>query len=483
MTLRTRLSLVVAVALFASGAGIGVVTAWLGRRAALDDVDRTLATIVAPATDGAGAAASGGRDPVDVALGLAEAGSFTLGAALYFEGEDPVSLLEAELPTLDDAALADAVAAPRTRSDAQTWRIAAVELDEGRWLLVGHPIDDVVRRYRATVGLALAAAALVALGAAGAVAWLIARALAPVAGATRAAERIGAGELDLDMPPASGAPEVGRLLSALRAMRARLRAAADERARSEARMRGFLGDVAHELRSPLTVVTGYADLLAGDHPADARPGQMGAAPARPDSMGAAPARPLDGETRRRAVDWIARESRRMSALLDDLLTLAQTDLVDVSRSDTVRIDALLGPHVERWAAAHPRVTVESSLAPLEATVNAGHLERLMVNLLDNVTHHAPGASRVAVSLAAADRAAAEGGGALTLVVEDDGPGFDAAWLAGRGASAADRARDDLSARHGRGLAIVEAIAHLHRGSMRLGRGALGGARVEVTLPA
>ena len=473
MTLRTRLSLVVAVALFASGAGIGVVTAWLGRRAALDDVDRTLATIVAPATDEVGAAASGGRDPVDVALGLAEAGSFTLGAALYFEGEDPVSLLEAELPTLDDAALADAVAAPRTRSDAQTWRIAAVELDEGRWLLVGHPIDDVVRRYRATVGLALAAAALVALGAAGAVAWLIARALAPVAGATRAAERIGAGELDLDMPPASGAPEVGRLLSALRAMRARLRAAADERARSEARMRGFLGDVAHELRSPLTVVTGYADLLAGDHPADARPGQMGAAPARP----------LDGETRRRAVDWIARESRRMSALLDDLLTLAQTDLVDVSRSDTVRIDALLGPHVERWAAAHPRVTVESSLAPLEATVNAGHLERLMVNLLDNVTRHAPGASRVAVSLAAADRAAAEGGGALTLVVEDDGPGFDAAWLAGRGASAADRARDDLSARHGRGLAIVEAIAHLHRGSMRLGRGALGGARVEVTLPA
>ena len=473
MTLRTRLSLVVAVALFASGAGIGVVTAWLGRRAALDDVDRTLATIVAPATDGAGAAASGGRDPVDVALGLAEAGAFTLGAALYFEGEDPVSLLDAELPTLDDAALADAVDAPRTRSDAQTWRIAAVELDEGRWLLVGHPIDDVVRRYRATVGLALAAAALVALGAAGAVAWLIARALAPVAGATRAAERIGAGELDLDMPPASGAPEVGRLLSALRAMRAKLRAAADERARSEARMRGFLGDVAHELRSPLTVVTGYADLLARDHPADARPGQMGAAPARP----------LDGETRRRAVDWIARESRRMSALLDDLLTLAQTDLVDVSRSDTVRIDALLGPHVERWAAAHPRVTVESSLAPLEATVNAGHLERLMVNLLDNVTRHAPGASRVAVSLAAADRAAAEGGGALTLVVEDDGPGFDAAWLAGRGASAADRARDDLSARHGRGLAIVEAIAHLHRGSMRLGRGALGGARVEVTLPA
>ena len=473
MTLRTRLSLVVAVALFASGAGIGVVTAWLGRRAALDDVDRTLATIVAPATDEVGAAASGGRDPVDVALGLAEAGAFTLGAALYFEGEDPVSLLDAELPTLDDAALADAVDAPRTRSDAQTWRIAAVELDEGRWLLVGHPIDDVVRRYRATVGLALAAAALVALGAAGAVAWLIARALAPVAGATRAAERIGAGELDLDMPPASGAPEVGRLLSALRAMRAKLRAAADERARSEARMRGFLGDVAHELRSPLTVVTGYADLLAGDHPAEARPGQMGAAPARP----------LDGETRRRAVDWIARESRRMSALLDDLLTLAQTDLVDVSRSDTVRIDALLGPHVERWAAAHPRVAVESSLAPLEATVNAGHLERLMVNLLDNVTRHAPGASRVAVSLAAADRAAAEGGGALTLVVEDDGPGFDAAWLAGRGASAADRARDDLSARHGRGLAIVEAIAHLHRGSMRLGRGALGGARVEVTLPA
>ncbi|MFM8272550.1 MAG: HAMP domain-containing protein, partial [Gemmata sp.] len=48
---------------------------------------------------------------------------------------------------------------------------------------------------------------------------LLARALAPVAGATRAAERIGAGELDLDMPPTSGAPEVGRLLSALRAMR------------------------------------------------------------------------------------------------------------------------------------------------------------------------------------------------------------------------------------------------------------------------
>lgn len=449
MTLRARLSLVVAVALFASGAGIGVVTAWLGRRAAIGDVDAVLASIVAPAATEAG----GAPDPVDAALRVAESGSFALGAVLYFAGEDPVSLLDAEMPALDEAALADAVDAPRTLAGDGGWRLAAVALDEGRWLAVGHPIDDVMRRYRATVGLALATAALVALCAAGAVAWLIARALAPVAGATSAAERIGAGELDLGMPSATGSPEVVRLLSALGAMLARLRAAADDRARSEARMREFLGDVAHELRSPLTVVTGYADLLAGE-------------------------RAPDAETRRRAVDWISGESRRMSGLLDDLLTLAQTDLVDVSRADTVRLDALLGPHVERWAAAHPGVAVEARLSPLEATVNAGHVERLMINLLSNVSRHAPGASRVVVTLVA-DRAA----GARTLVVEDDGPGFDASWLSWRGSSAADRARDDLSARHGRGLAIVEAIAHLHRGSLLLGASALGGARVEVTLGA
>jgi signal transduction histidine kinase len=275
------------------------------------------------------------------------------------------------------------------------------------------------------------------------------RAMAPVARlTTTAAEIARTRDPSLEMPQSAAEDEVSELARTLEGMLRQLDAARAETEAVLARQRRFVADASHELRTPLTSVLANLELLAeqlhGDH----------------------------GDAARSAL----RSSQRMRRLVADLLLLARTDAARVlSRAPcdlakiVVEAAGELGPVSERHEITldvHPAVVLGAR----------DELHRLAINLLENALRHTPPGTEVRVSTATlAD-------GQVELVVEDDGPGVPPELVPSlferfvRGAG-------DAGGSFGLGLAIVQAVAVTHGGSVELQQAAgSSGARFVVRLP-
>jgi signal transduction histidine kinase len=100
------------------------------------------------------------------------------------------------------------------------------------------------------------------------------------------------------------------------------------------------------------------------------------------------------------------------------------------------------------------------------------LHRVIANLLDNELKHLPASCMICISLRADDHMA-------TLIVEDNGPGFDAEI--GRNLFER-RVKGRASRGHGLGLAFVEAVVRVHGGRVTAVNRHEGGAQLTVTLP-
>src|SRR5207247_802960 len=130
--------------------------------------------------------------------------------------------------------------------------------------------------------------------------WLTRRELRPLERMAEKARAIAAGDLSQRLQPDDPRTEVGLLGGALNAMLAEIERAFAERLAAEERLRRFVADASHELRTPVTSIRGYAELFrrgAGDRPAD-----------------------LANVLRR-----IEQEGERMGELVEELLLLARLD--------------------------------------------------------------------------------------------------------------------------------------------------------------
>lgn len=213
------------------------------------------------------------------------------------------------------------------------------------------------------------------------------------------------------------------------------------------RERRFVADASHELRTPLTRLRGQLETLA-----DA-PTVSSAA----DTLAAA----------RRSCELLGRTTESLLALARDEALLSET--VDVSEIiAAIREDmASRDDHLDR------RVLLD---APEEALVRGDpQLLRLAAaNLLDNALKYSDGSVRVIVTSSRGSRSG------VALVVEDDGPGIpegDIARLLRPFSRGASRVRGT-----GLGLALVDHVVGVHRGTLALGRSSSGGLRATVTLP-
>jgi PAS domain S-box-containing protein len=228
------------------------------------------------------------------------------------------------------------------------------------------------------------------------------------------------------------------------------REASEELRRVDELRRLFLQAVSHELRTPLTSVLGFASTLRYRYDQLPREGVLEAA------------------------DRIHQQSQRIERLLDDLLDIERLSrgVVDLQRQE---LD--LGQLVLAVVAEHGDEEVEIQVPSLAARVDAGKIERIVVNLLANARRHAGADAAVLVRLQGT-------GSDVRLVVEDDGPGLPDELKArafepfeqGPQASAA------ASPGTGIGLTLVREFARLHGGAAWAEDSDLGGARFVVELP-
>lgn len=257
------------------------------------------------------------------------------------------------------------------------------------------------------------------------------RAAAPIADVMEAADRVAGGDYAARVEP-RGAGDTRRLARSFNAMAERLET-------NEARRKELLADIAHELRTPLSVIRGNVEgMVDGLYPADA-----------------ARLRPLIEET------------TKMARLLEDLRTLSTAEAGALRlHPEPVDAAALVEEAVAafRARAAERGIRLESHIDPA-ATLEADpvRLGEVLANLLSNAVRHTPPGGTVTVT------ARREGAG-LIFEVTDTGPGIPAEQLPNvfeRFVSSSD------SGGTGLGLAIAKRLVEAHGGSIEADSGARG----------
>ncbi len=284
--------------------------------------------------------------------------------------------------------------------------------------------------------------------------WVVRLGVWPVQRMTKTAAAIADGDLSQRVPGVVSGTEAGELGEALNTMLGRIEHAFAEQGRSEARLRQFVADASHELRTPVTTIRGYAELYRSGGLRG--PGELDAALRRTEE-----------------------EARRMGDLVEDLLLLARLDQGRPLARGPVDLD-LLARDAARDSAAvdpdHPVAAVAAGGVVVEG--DADRLRQVVSNLVGNARVHTPPGTPVEV------RTSREGERAV-LEVADEGPGM-APEVADRAFERFFRADPGRSRDHGGtglGLAIVRAIVEAHGGTVALVAPPGRGTTVRVELPA
>ncbi len=233
----------------------------------------------------------------------------------------------------------------------------------------------------------------------------------------------------------------------LAAERERIRVS-EENARLLDIQRRFLQDASHQLRTPITIALGHAELLARD---------------------------LADRQGQRDIHVVVGELERLKSLSERLLLITASENPDFLRLEPVALDAFIMEVLRRW---RPTARRHWRLGHLDAvTVNADR-ERLGLAidaLLENAVQHTGPDDVIRMSVQGADRAA-------HLIIEDTGDGIPRSELP----RIFDRFTSGLGARghHGTGLglALVRAIALGHGGEVRVRSTPGAGSRFDFMLP-
>jgi two-component system OmpR family sensor kinase len=256
------------------------------------------------------------------------------------------------------------------------------------------------------------------------------------------------------VPNANTSTEVGHVATALNVMLERIESAFGDLQSSENRLRQFVSDASHELRTPIAAVSAYAQLFT-----------QGAAERAEDLP--------------RLMQGIERETRRMARLVEDLLLLARFDEQHAVAAEPVELVGLAAEAVETARMVGPGWPVNFvATEPVEVLGDPSALRQVVDNLLANVRAHTPEGTQ-------ADVVVGRDGATAFVEIVDNGPGIseaDAATIFER-FFRADPSRSRETGGAGLGLAIVASITRAHGGRAFAKPRVGGGAAFRVELPA
>jgi signal transduction histidine kinase len=292
-------------------------------------------------------------------------------------------------------------------------------------------------------------AALVAIAAASAAAWWLARSMAhPLRQITAAAEQMARGALRQSIPE-EGSQEITQLAVAFNSM-------SREVERSHQALKEFLANASHELRTPLTSIQGFSQALVDG----ALAGEEGT---------------------EEAGKIINEEANRMRLLVEDLLYLSRVESADVPAThESVDVAELLREEGRRLQFAAEQRDISIALhVPSSPCVrgDASELERLFGNLMENAVKYTPVGGSITVRAEAGDTSAVVSvhNTGSYIPIEDQPRVFERFYRVDK-----SRARDVEGS--GLGLAIAWEIAQRHGGTIAVASDVAAGTTFSVRLP-
>ena len=329
------------------------------------------------------------------------------------------------------------------------FRVIAQRLPTGLGIVViAQSFEDIDRTLLRLQGLFILIGLVMILFIALASRKVITVGLRPLATVEATAERIAEGDLTARLPDLKPTTEVGRLVNTLNMMLGRIEESFSARVDSESKLRRFVADASHELRTPITAIRGFAEL----HRQGAVTGE---------------------EKTKELIGRIESESKRMGSLVEDLLLLARLDQSRQMKSEPVNLSKLVLDAVESARAAGPNypVNFNESDDEIYALGDNDRIHQVVANLLANARTHTPVGTKIDVSVIQSEDG-------VRIRIADNGPGLsekDQAQIFERFYRAdASRVRTDGEGT-GLGLSIVEAVMRAHAGEVsvesELGKGA------------
>ncbi len=273
---------------------------------------------------------------------------------------------------------------------------------------------------------------------------------APLAGLAAAAERMGQGDLTARAPVAGGA-ELEQLARQFNHMATELEASFGHLAQERDTLRRFIADASHELRTPITALKNFVELLQGPAAHDAA--------AREEFL-------RESQAQLERLEWIT------ANLLD--LSRVEAGLIEPDRRPTPVADLLESAAAPFRPRAQEQGITLGTVPPAESLVIAldrPRVELALGNLIDNALRATPPGGRITV-MAEADTAE------VHFVVEDTGHGvapedqphiFERFYRGANGGT-------------GLGLAIVRSVAQAHKGRAWLDATGPTGSRFVIAIP-
>lgn len=275
----------------------------------------------------------------------------------------------------------------------------------------------------------------------------ISRPLVRVIGATK---RMAMGRYDTRVP-ARGNGEMARLAASFNHM-------AEQIQQTDRVLKDFVANVSHDLRTPLTMITGFSQALVDG---TARDGEVG-----------------------ESAEVIHEEAVKMQHMVDDLLQLTRLESgLQTFRRTPVEVRPFVQTIVDRIAraqASEPAASLRNlappNLPPMD--VDRDQIERALRNLLDNALQYTPPEGTVTVD------ARAIGRGWLEIAVKDSGIGIPQGDLPRvfERFYRTDKGRERVHGHSGLGLAIVREIVEGHGGQIQVESGPNAGTTFRFTVP-
>lgn len=270
----------------------------------------------------------------------------------------------------------------------------------------------------------------------------------PLRALTSAAQNIARGQLEQQVEVKS-ADEIGELAMAFNRM-------SQEVASSNQQRRQMTADIAHDLRTPLTVIGGYVESM--------RDGVLQPTPQR--------------------LALIYTEIERMQRLVGDLRMLSQADAGELPLNPQVLAPEHLLQHAAELFQHHASqqgVTLDVALSGSlpSVKVDEARMMQVMDNLISNALRYTPPGGRITLGGSSGSN------GTVTLMVSDTGSGIpseELPFIFNR-FRRADKSRHSESGESGLGLAIVKALVEAHHGRVWAESVEGEGTNVMIELPA
>jgi signal transduction histidine kinase len=202
-------------------------------------------------------------------------------------------------------------------------------------------------------------------------------------------------------------------------------------------MQEFIGDASHELKTPLTVIRGYSELLSNS----------------PEQI-------------EKYAKRINEESLRMNKIIDQLLKIAALGEGRSEQPVTIDISEYLKSHIEDLLVLQPSRQVTYISKPLEIKAPYDLVDTLLANVITNARVHSPESAPIQISI-----------DGKTVTIEDGGPGLKE--IPDKPFKRFDTSRSRETGGSGLGMSLIQKSAKGLGAKLTFAKSELGGLKVEL----